>query len=93
MTDPDKSGPHRPCSSRAETACTTSGTTKAVPIKKTADLSFRPNVLLVSKLDPTRVWIGLFDGLASFRWIGGRWIEEGRVDGRRLRDPVAVRGA
>ena len=54
---------------------------KAIPIKKTADLSFRPNVLLVSKVDPTRVWVGLFDGLASFRWIDGRWIDEGRVEG------------
>ena len=53
----------------------------AVPIKKTADLSFRPNVLTVSKLDPTRVWVGLFDGLTSFRWIGGRWIDEGTVAG------------
>ena len=53
---------------------------KAIPIKKTADLSFRPNVILVSKLDPTRVWLGLFDGLSSFRWIGGRWIDEGRVE-------------
>jgi signal transduction histidine kinase/CheY-like chemotaxis protein len=54
---------------------------KAVPIKKTKDLSFRPNVLAVSHADPARVWVGLFDGLASFRWIGGRWIDEGRVDG------------
>ena len=54
---------------------------KAVPIKKTKDLSFRPNVLAVSKVNPARVWTGLFDGLESFRWTGGRWIEEGRVDG------------
>jgi len=53
----------------------------AIPIKKTADLSFRPNVLTVSKVDPTRVWVGLFDGLTSFRWIGGRWIDEGRIQG------------
>ena len=46
-----------------------------------ADLSFRPNVLLVSKHDPSRLWTGLFDGLESFRWVGGKWIEEGRVDG------------
>jgi signal transduction histidine kinase/CheY-like chemotaxis protein/ligand-binding sensor domain-containing protein len=57
---------------------------KAIPIKKTADLSFRPNVLLVSKPDPTRVWVGLFDGLASFQWIDGRWIDEGRVEGADL---------
>jgi signal transduction histidine kinase/CheY-like chemotaxis protein len=55
--------------------------TKALPIKQTKDLSFRPNVLTVSKADPTRLWAGLFDGIASFRWIGGRWIDEGRVEG------------
>jgi signal transduction histidine kinase/CheY-like chemotaxis protein len=54
---------------------------KAIPIKKTPDLSFRPNVLWVSKVDPTRVWVGLFDGLTSFRWINGRWIDEGTVAG------------
>jgi signal transduction histidine kinase/CheY-like chemotaxis protein len=54
---------------------------KAVPIKKTKDLSFRPNVLSVSRVDPARVWVGLFDGLESFLWIGGRWIDEGRVEG------------
>ncbi len=53
----------------------------AVPIKAPSDLSFRSNVLTVSTLDPTRLWIGLFDGLASFRWVDGRWIDEGRVDG------------
>ncbi len=53
----------------------------AVPIKKTADLSFRPNVLVLSKVDPTRVWVGLFDGVMSFRWIGGKWIDEGLVEG------------
>ena len=51
------------------------------PIKATTDLSFRPNVLLVSKHDPSRLWTGLFDGLESFRWVGGKWIEEGRVQG------------
>jgi signal transduction histidine kinase/CheY-like chemotaxis protein/ligand-binding sensor domain-containing protein len=51
------------------------------PIKATSDLSFRPNVLLVSKHDPSRLWTGLFDGLESFRWVDGKWIEEGRVKG------------
>jgi signal transduction histidine kinase/DNA-binding response OmpR family regulator len=53
----------------------------AVPIKSPADLSFRPNTLNVSRVDPTRVWMGLFDGLASFRRVDGRWIDEGRVEG------------
>ena len=45
------------------------------------DNSFLPSVLLVSRFDPTRIWIGLFNGLASFRLQDGRWIDEGRVDG------------
>ena len=55
--------------------------THATPIKALANLSFRPNVLRVSRVDPSRVWIGLFDGLASFRWQDGRWIDEGKVEG------------
>ena len=51
----------------------------ATAIKSPADLSFRPNALLVSKADPTRLWLGLFDGMASFRRVGGQWIDEGRV--------------
>jgi hypothetical protein len=54
---------------------------RAVPIKSPSDLSFRPNTLNVSRVDQTRVWMGLFDGLASFRRVDGRWIDEGRVDG------------
>ncbi len=55
--------------------------TSAVPIRAPADGTYRAAVLLASKLDPTRLWVGLFDGLASFRRIGGAWIDEGRVDG------------
>ncbi len=54
---------------------------KAIPIKKTKDLSFRPNAILQSRMDPSRVWTGLFDGLESFKWAGGRLVEEGRVEG------------
>ena len=54
---------------------------KAIPIKKTKDLSFRPNAILQSRMDPARVWTGLFDGLESFKWAGGRLVEEGRVEG------------
>jgi signal transduction histidine kinase/DNA-binding response OmpR family regulator len=52
-----------------------------VPIKSAKDLSFRPNSLLQSAVDPDRVWVGLFDGLASFRWSDGHWVDEGRVAG------------
>jgi signal transduction histidine kinase/CheY-like chemotaxis protein len=61
--------------------------TRAVAVEAPADLSFRPAVLRASKVDPTRVWTGLFDGLASFRLENGRWIDEGRVPNL----PVQVR--
>ena len=43
------------------------------------DGTVRVSVLLRSKAVPTRLWVGLFDGLASYRWENGRWIDEGRV--------------
>ena len=55
--------------------------TRATPIKAPSDLSFRPNALTISTVDPTRLWIPLFDGLASFRRVAGKWIDEGRVEG------------
>ena len=55
--------------------------TTAVPIKTPKDLSFNSYGLKVSAVDPSRVWIGLRDGLASFRYERGRWVDEGRVDG------------
>jgi signal transduction histidine kinase/DNA-binding response OmpR family regulator len=42
---------------------------------------FRAAVLATSKVDPSRLWIGLFNGMSSFRWTGGRWVDEGRIDG------------
>ena len=32
-------------------------------------------------LDPARVWVGLFDGLTSFRLVNGEWVDEGRIPG------------
>ncbi|HEX5474639.1 MAG TPA: ATP-binding protein [Vicinamibacterales bacterium] len=55
--------------------------TVSTPVEVSADLSFRPDWLLTSRADPTRVWAALFDGLASIRWVDGRWIDEGRVPG------------
>jgi signal transduction histidine kinase/CheY-like chemotaxis protein len=54
--------------------------TRAVPIRAPADGTYRASTLLRSKLDPTRLWVGKFDGFASFRRVGGRWIDEGDVD-------------
>ncbi|MGQ0736627.1 MAG: ATP-binding protein, partial [Acidobacteriota bacterium] len=53
----------------------------ARPVKAPSDGTFRSATLLTSRLDPSRVWVGLFDGLASFRWRGGAWVDEGRVVG------------
>lgn len=37
--------------------------------------------LLRSRRDPARVFVGMQDGLASMRELGGRWIREGRLAG------------
>ena len=52
---------------------------RAIPVEAPADLSFKAAVLRASVVDPSRVWAGLFDGLASFRLENGRWVNEGRV--------------
>jgi signal transduction histidine kinase/CheY-like chemotaxis protein len=59
---------------------------KVVPIKAPEDGTYRAAYVLRSTVDPTRLWVGLFDGLASFRRVGGRWIDEGRIE--PLRDEV-----
>lgn len=53
----------------------------AVPINARRDGTFRAAALERSRRDPTRLWIGLFDGLASYRLVNGQWIDEGRVPG------------
>ena len=55
--------------------------TTAHAIYAPRDGTFRAAFSLPSKKDPTRLWVGLFDGLASFRRRGGQWVNEGRVDG------------
>ncbi len=54
---------------------------RAVPIRESVAGSFQPAVLYRSKRHPGRVFVGLFDGLASLRLEAGTWIFEGRVDG------------
>lgn len=45
----------------------------------------RPSIaalsLCRSRRDPSRVFVGLQDGLAVMRWDGGRWKDEGRIPG------------
>ena len=51
------------------------------PITDPRDLTYRTAVLLASKVDPTRLWVGMFDGFSSARLVNGQWTLEGRVDG------------
>jgi signal transduction histidine kinase/CheY-like chemotaxis protein len=52
---------------------------RAVPLLPD-DTTARPMVLHRSRRDPTRVWVGHFDGFSSIRWRDGRWENEGRID-------------
>ncbi|MBK5298633.1 MAG: GAF domain-containing protein, partial [Vicinamibacteria bacterium] len=54
------------------------GTTSRA-IRAPGDGTFRASVTRRSSVDPARLWVGLFDGLASFRRVDGRWIDEGLV--------------
>ncbi len=38
-------------------------------------------ILQVSERDPSRVYVGLQDGLATMRFVDGQWLDEGRVPG------------
>ncbi len=60
--------------------------TTAVPLRAPADGTYSASILLASRVDPSRLWVGLFSGLASFRWVDGRWIDEGRIE--PVRDQV-----
>jgi len=54
---------------------------KARPIVESLNRSFGTFVVIPSRVDPHRIWVGLADGLASLLWSGGRWVNEGRVPG------------
>jgi signal transduction histidine kinase/DNA-binding response OmpR family regulator len=53
----------------------------AIPIVESLNRSFGAFVFRQSRVDPSRVWVGLTDGFASIRWRDGQWINEGRVPG------------
>ncbi|MDE3154391.1 MAG: GAF domain-containing protein, partial [Acidobacteriota bacterium] len=57
--------------------------THAVTIHAGSDGTYAAMTVLASRVDPTRLWVGLVDGLASYRLVGGRWIDEGRIAGTR----------
>jgi signal transduction histidine kinase/CheY-like chemotaxis protein len=52
---------------------------KASPILESTAGSFAAAVLHQSKADPSRLFVGLFDGLATLRFVGGKWVSEGRI--------------
>jgi signal transduction histidine kinase len=54
---------------------------RAVAIRESVAGSFMAAVLCQSSRNPDRVFVGLFDGLASLRFDRGRWVFEGRVGG------------
>jgi signal transduction histidine kinase len=56
---------------------------QATIIKETTGTSFLSQYLLHSKLDTNRVFVGLLDGLTSFKFAANgsdEWIYEGRID-------------
>ncbi len=55
--------------------------TEARQIVGALDRSFISFVMARSVVDPHRVWVGLTDGVASVRWTGSSWVNEGRVPG------------
>jgi signal transduction histidine kinase/ligand-binding sensor domain-containing protein/heme exporter protein D len=54
---------------------------RAILLKKSKGITLVPLVLHQSKVNKDRVFIGMVDGLSSFRFTEGRWIDEGRVSG------------
>ncbi|MBP1634107.1 MAG: luxQ 3, partial [Acidobacteria bacterium] len=54
---------------------------RASPVHESVAGSFMAAALHKSKKDPARVFVGLFDGLASLKLDRGKWVFEGRVDG------------
>jgi signal transduction histidine kinase/CheY-like chemotaxis protein/ligand-binding sensor domain-containing protein len=54
---------------------------RALLVKGSVGASYQPSVLWLSRQDPHRIFVGLFDGLASLRLRDGQWVDEGRVEG------------
>ena len=50
----------------------------AVPVRPSSNVAIS---FLRSKRDPSRLFVGLQGGLASLRWTGGHWLDEGAVPG------------
>lgn len=50
----------------------------AVPVRPSSEVAIS---FARSRKDPSRVFVGLQGGLASLRWSGGRWLDEGLIPG------------
>lgn len=49
--------------------------------RRIATYASTPMALYGARTDPSRVYVGLADGLASVRMTGGMWRDEGRIEG------------
>jgi len=54
---------------------------RATLLKKSFGLSFAPLALHQSQSNPNRVIVGMYDGLSSFLFQNGTWVDEGRIEG------------
>ncbi len=52
---------------------------RAAPVRLSAQKDFESNVLCRSRSDSNRVFVGLFNGLASLRFSQGQWRDEGKL--------------
>ena len=69
MSDPSARRPRR-CRWPAPTGCSRSTARSAYRSMRPATARI-DRALLRSRVDPDAIWVGLFDGLASLRWVGG----------------------
>ncbi len=52
---------------------------RATLLKASVGISLVPLVLHRSKINENRVFVGLVDGVSSWRFANGKWIDEGRI--------------
>ncbi len=79
FTDPDGRSKPQLLLAASDGLFTVEGDHATVVVSSTGR-SYNVSTLLPSRKDPYRVWVGLFDGLASVRFVNGRWVNEGRVE-------------
>ncbi len=77
-TKPSPGRPAQLLAAASDGLFTIDGDTATV-IQPSVGGNFNAATLLQSKIDPDRVWVGLFNGLTAMRWRDGRWVDEGRL--------------